>query len=114
MSLIFDKQKVLAELNERIKEYEELIPRLKQELKPRDESLLRFLKDCIVFAFSTFDDSKPNVSEFTIAGAEGELHNLYVLRKYVTDSKEDFVSLTRDEYETIFLLSTEYYERYFQ
>lgn len=114
MSLTFVKQKVLSKLNERIKEYEELIPRLKQEQKSKDDSFWRSLKDCIIDLFFTFDDSKPNINEFTISGAEGELGNLYVLRKYVTDSKEDFVSLARDEYETIFLLSTDYYERYFQ
>lgn len=109
MSLTFDKQEVLSELQERIKEYEDFIPKLKEKFgidKKEISSFWDFLVDC-------FGLDEPSLYEaLGFAGAESELSDLLLLQKYITKSKSDPVPLTEKQYQMVFLSTKKYYNRH--
>lgn len=108
MSLTFDRQEVLSQLDERIKEHENFIPKLEEKFGTTKKEITSFWGYVIEF----FRVGCSFHEELVFATAKDDLDNLFLLRKYVLKSVCDPVPLTQKQYQMVFLPATDYYNIY--
>jgi hypothetical protein len=110
-SLTFVKQRVLNRLDNQINDYHKIIQEMESKLHPNKDGLsfMETLKDFLLL-FSPFHSSA--LTTIMVENAEIELNNLIRLKRFIEESDDEFVSLDRKDYESIFLSSPEYYNTF--